>query len=526
MELKSSLIILSLGTLLAASSANAQPCGAAAGTRFNLEPRDNPLPQNGTAVDFLPGAGLGGSDLVVGAANDMRALTTGSGSAPDFRGVFGVTSQTGFYVHRNGSSVNPCTPDLEGGIGPMVNPITGNPVVGVGFPAVAAHAATQSVFVADTRAGVNESAESGVGIFRSTAATLNDSSLCPDGTMNETQSAQCWPVRTLVNIATGAATTSSPHIAVDDRPGSAGDVYVVSTRIGSAVGTILLVACRNDLSACSAAVNVSGVDNSDLARVAVRPDGGVTVTYAVYSGGAIGVPAKTAIKYATCVPRGAPIAPVCAAAVQVSLETQAIPFNPSDPRSGFDAAQFVMHTFPKHVHRQDTNGIETYVVWERCKVPTAVTYPGLTFVSVCPDADLVMAASADNGQTWVTGVVDTGPQDQYQAALSVDPATNVVNIAYYSSQTDPLQHKAQVLLRQIPPGAATPDPVGASVTLTTLPVEPSGDSVLQGIFIGHFIGIASRANRAYVHYMHTAAKGTYNGAAAPEQNNHLGRADF
>lgn len=526
MELKSSLIILSLGTLLAASSAIAQPCGAAAGTRFNLEPRDNPLPQNGTAVDFLPGAGLGGGDLVVGAANDMRILTSGSATAPDFRGVFGVTSQTGFYVHRSGSSVNPCTPDFEGGFGVLVNSATGNSLAGVGFPSVAAHTATQSVFVADSRAGVNEALESGVGVFRSSAATLNDFSQCPDGTMSESQGAQCWPVRKLVNITTGSAITSSPHLTVDDRSGSAGDVYVVSTRFASGLGSIFLAACRNDLSACSAAVNVSGVDNSDLARVAVRPDGGVTVTYTVYSGGAIGLPAQAAIMYAACAPRGAPAAPVCAAAVQISLEKQAIPFDPFDPRSGFGAAQFVMHTFPKHVHRQDTNGIETYVVWERCKVPTAVVYPGLTFVSVCPDADLVMAASADNGRTWVTGMVDTGPQDQYQAALSVDQSTNVVNIAYYSSQTDPLQHKAQVLLRQIPPGAATPDPVGASLALTTMPVEPSGDSVLQGIFIGHYLGIASRGNRAYVHYMHTAVKGTYNGAAAPEQNNHLGRTDF
>jgi hypothetical protein len=78
------------------------PCGSSAGVRFNLEPRVDPLPQNGTAVDFLPGAGVSGADLIVGAANDMRLLTAGSGGAPDFRGIFGISSQTEFYVHRDG----------------------------------------------------------------------------------------------------------------------------------------------------------------------------------------------------------------------------------------------------------------------------------------------------------------------------------------------------------------------------------------------------------------------------------------
>jgi len=49
-------------------------CGTASGTRFNLEPRETPVPQNGTSVDFLPGQGLNGGDLVVGVANDFVKL--------------------------------------------------------------------------------------------------------------------------------------------------------------------------------------------------------------------------------------------------------------------------------------------------------------------------------------------------------------------------------------------------------------------------------------------------------------------
>jgi hypothetical protein len=502
------------------------PCDANAGTRFNLEPRDNPQPQNGTSVDFLPGAGTDSGDLVVGVANDMRSLTAGAATAPDFRGVFGVSSQTGFYVHRSGSSANPCAPDFEGGFGSMVNPSNGHSMIGVGYPAVVAHSGTKAFFAVDTRTGNGENLDSAVGLFRTTAATLDNFTACPDGTLTEAQSATCWPVRTMVGLTSANVTTSSPHLAVDDRAGSAGDVYVVSTRISNLGSFISLVACKNSLAACSQPIGVSGSDAADLAQVAVRPDGGVTVTYTVYSGGAIGNAAAAVIKYAACTPNNAPAAPTCAPAVVVTNETQAIPFNAFDPRTGFGASQFVMHTFPKLAHRQDTNGIETYVVWERCKVSTKVVYPGLNLVSVCPDSDLMMAASADNGQTWHTAPLDTSPQDQFQASLAVDPATNAVNIAYYSSAADPLQHKFQVLLRQVPPGPATPDAAGVPVIVTAKAIEPAGDPVLQGIFIGHYFGLAARGNRAYVHFMSTSFNGSYNGASAPEQNNHLSQVDF
>ena len=75
--------------------------------------------------------------------------------------------------------------------------------------------------------------------------------------------------------------------------------------------------------------------------------------------------------------------------------------------------------------------------------------------------DVIMAASADNGRTWHFGAVDNGAGDQYFPWLRTDTATNTVNIAYYSTQADTAGHRPQVLLRQIRPGTATPDPPGA-----------------------------------------------------------------
>ncbi len=517
------------------------PCGGSSGVRFNLEPRLDPLPQNGTAVDFLPDAGLGGSDLVVGAANDMRLLTSGSGGAPDFRGVFGLTSQTGFYVHRNGSDPNPCSPDLEGGMGPVPHPVSGKPLVGVGYPAVAVYPQGQSFYLADTRVGEGEGSESAIGVFRTSAANLTNLNVCPDGTLSESESAQCWPTHVLVDLGTTFTNfNSSPHLAIDERPlGSgtgAGNVYISGTEFGQGPGgehhsTIFIVACKNDLSACSAAVRISGTDYGDLSHVAVRPDGGVTATYTVQTGGLTPVPEQVDIKYVACQPGGAPAPVVCSPATLIVSEMQAIPFSAFNPQGPLQSNRFVLHTFPKHAHRQDANGIETYVVWDRCKVSTAVPYPGLTFVNKCPDADILMAASADNGQNWHFATLDTAAQDQFQPWITTDRATNVLRIAYYTSAADTFfQHRAQVVVRAIPPGGATPDPPDDPQVVTSIPLEPNGDPVMQGVFIGHYIGMAARSgasgSRAYVHYTHTSVPGTYNGIADPEENNHLSRIDF
>ena len=257
-------LALSISGARAQNSGTSTACGTAAGTRFNLEPRNSPMPQDQTAVDFLPGAASGG-DLIVGVADDMRQLTAGSGGPPDYRGLFGISSQTGFYVHRNGADTNPCSPDLEGGLGPIVNAADGQMLVGVGFAAVVADAATQKFFIADTRVGNGEQSDSAIGVFSTTAANLTNTGVCANGTLTQSQSAQCWPTAVLINL--GSVFTnwnSSPHLAVDERPlGSAkgaGDVYVSATQFINGNSNIVVTACKNNLSACSAPVAVSGSD--------------------------------------------------------------------------------------------------------------------------------------------------------------------------------------------------------------------------------------------------------------------------
>lgn len=312
-------------------------------------------------------------------------------------------------------------------------------------------------------------------------------------------------------------------------------MYVSGTEFGEVAGqfhsSVFIVACKNDLLACSPAVTISGADYGDLSHVAVRPDGGVTATYTVQTGGLTPEPVQVQIKYVTCQPGGAPAPVSCSPPTLIRTETQAIPFSAFNPQGPLESNRFVLHTFPKHAHRRDANGIETYVVWDRCKVSTAVPYPGLTFVNKCADADILVAASADNGQNWHFATLDTASQDQFQPWITTDPVTNVLRVAYYTSAADTLfQHRARVVMRAIPPGGSTPDLAGDAQVVTTVPLEPNGDPVMQGIFIGHYIGVAARTSasgsRAYVHYTHTSVPGAYNGIANPEENNHLSRIDF
>jgi hypothetical protein len=496
-------------------------CGAATGTRFNLEPRTNALPQDSTSVDFLPNAGLQSADLVVGGADDFRGFFNGLGN-----------SASGYYVHRNGQDKNPCFPDFEGGLPSITDPNTSDVLLGSGSVVVESDPVRNSVFMADSH---NGSTVSAIGVFRSRAATLNDAAACPNGTHAEAQAKTCWPVSAEVTPVQNAFDLA-PRLAVDQREVGrgmgAGDVYASFLIDAGGGAQIVLAACKNDLSACSPPVVINGADTAPTANyLRIRPDiathvsDSVTVTYEnVTVGGPPDFLQTFDIKYVTCTPQGAPAAPVCSGPKLVTSETQPIPSKGDTGNGGLfsgalAASQFVIATGPKHEHRQDANGVETYVVWDRCKVMP------IAGGAICPDADVMLAASNDNGTTWHFEAVDTAAGDQYMPAIFTDPSTNIINIAYYSTQGDKPNHRPRVLFRQILPGPKTPDPVSNAQTITTTALEPSGDFFLGDRSIGNAIGIAARGNatksHAYIHYMHNAVNGSYNGVPAPEQNNHL-----
>ncbi|MEO8659665.1 MAG: hypothetical protein ABI693_14430 [Bryobacteraceae bacterium] len=495
---------------------DAASCGSAAGTRFNLEARTPPgaLPQNETVVDFLPGAGLNGNDLVVGTASDFRGFFAGLGD-----------SATGYYVHRGTAATSPCAADFEGGLPAVIDQLTGITLLGGGDAAIAADPARQTFFLADNR---QSDGVSTIAVFRTTVATLNNSTACPDGTHSPTAAMTCWPTSIEVSPRADGSVLVKPHLAIDPHTGA---VYVTAILSNLSGSHPILSVCRADLSACSAPAILAADDTSSRsAHVRVRPytapnaTGAITLTYVnVHDTGAPNFSQIFDIKYITCTPQAA-AAPLCGTPSLVRSETQPIPATSGGLGGGaLASSQFIISTYPKHEHRQDSNGIETYIVWDRCQVPNAPT------VDICPNAGIAMAASADNGVTWKFGVVDNSPGDQYFPWIATD-STNTLNIVYYSTRADAGNHRAQVVLRQIPPGALTPDPVSAPITLTTTGMEPNGDFFLGDFFIGNNIGVAARSTasgrRMYVHFMNNSVNGVYNGAPSPEQNNHLTRLDY
>ncbi len=557
-------------------------CGAPFGTKFNLEPvtgdplvnlyiadenifKGNavltlPLPQNEESVDFLPYAGLGGSDVIVEAHNDYRGFF-GQGDLPDTRSlkpnnakVPGVIyalngSVTGVTVHiANSTGTVDCTPSYEMGTPQVASPLgDGEVLAGFGDPTVAANPTNGNIYLADLHFGtgvlgaVNDTA---VGVFKTTGSTLT--SCQPVGTTNEGDPTACLPVNVMVNpqklfTLTFKGNTEQfsisvlndkPDMAVDERSFGigAGDVYITDTQFDFLNGRseIGLEVCDSTLTKCSPYGIVSdtteqgGFPQDQFSNVHVRSDGGISITYANLNFNFSIFPfvATSDIKYISCTPNGAPNFPTCRPAQLITTEKQAV--------SGTLFNNFFrVSTYPVHDNRDDFSGTKTYVVWTRCRqTPNALTED---FFLPCAKADLSYAFADTTGNPMAPKwqgpfTFDASPGPQFMPWVSTDALRGIVNVAYYTGVDDPMNlHRYKVTLRQILPGSDAPTPPLPSGMLS---VDPSADFNFQNFFIGDYLGVAGRGGRAYVGFTYNNDPGVLNngGTAATtltEQNNHL-----
>jgi hypothetical protein len=373
------------------------------------------------------------------------------------------------------------------------------------IPVVAADPSRDAIFAA-AHNNATEGGFNGVAVMRSSSATLLNHAACPDGTHTPEQTRRCWPTRRALfeGICTEAGCSGFAEgvmLAVDERAsgGGAGNVYV-GTKGFRFVGPevllqgLFLQACTNDLQLCSPELVISDDAKEDpfafrSLRMTVRPDGDVVVTYIFGDD----------IRYVRCQPasRGAPESPICVSPVTVHHETR-----------GLSTAA--------HAHRRDANGMETYVVWDRCAVIPAPDVP-------CPETDVVMKASNDDGVTWSpneAAPVATAAGSQFDPSIVTDLSRQILKIAYYSSEEDLFKHRTQVFVRHILPGSATPDAVTDAQEVTTRLTEGGGFG----------LGLASRGagqrhSRTYIHHNSSSTPGIYDGVPLPDQNNHLSRFD-
>ncbi len=527
-------VVLSLGIRLQATPT--LQCGAALGTKFNLEPPAKAVPQQLEAVDFIPNRVALNEDLVVGGAFDARGVTfaTANATTPHWDGSVG-----GYYVRR--SSAAGCAPQFEGGLPPIT--VGGNVFTSNGGVVVAADRERDVFFVADLRFSNANSGWSAIGLFRASSATLLNRTLCPNGTHTAAQARSCWtgtPPAMIDPIPSGGTINALdyPSIAVDERANGAGtgagNVYVAFTgSSGQGRVVVNLVSCSNGLS-CSAPITISAsgenvaFNGTESAYVQVRPDGNITITYLDQTNQNQNSPTEI-IKFVMCEPGGAPKAPVCRAPTVVATEAQTI--STFELNQALSSENFFAFTNARHAHRLEADGtVTTFVVWDRCaEYFTFIPNPNPNQPALCLNADVVMRTSTDSGKTWsATTAVNTDPGHQFFPSISTDDSTGIVNIAYYDTEQDFLHKRMVVALNQIAAGTTQ---VGAPIALTTTPIpwdaDPNQTALPVDDFDFHF-GMKARGmgtpgfSRVYVSFTSTGdRKGIYQGQALPEQNNNL-----
>ena len=510
-------------------------CGTAAGTLFNLEPPSNALPQYEPPVDFLynriPRRFGGNTDLIVQHANDWRGLGYAPGS-----------ESTSLFVHR--SDATNCSPDLE-----MGNPLISG-MHAVWDPQVVADSNNDQFLFTDIRYS-SDGQTTGLGLRRIPAVNLLNTAVCPNGTLTQSQAQTCAGSTAVVVDQSTSNTSDWTGLAQDPRvvgagPG-AGDIYVVTTVENRQTGDeyIHLTACKAlflSLTHCSSPIAISTLSESSPAspRVSVVPGGPnwgtMTITYITgaapssapqCNGGTRAEATCRDLKIVVCTPSGAPSAPSCGAPKLIVTEPNAV-FHLS-------GNQYAIPTLVAHTNRPDgSTGQTTFAVWTRCKTDVyAFAYSGLN----CPDADVVMAASTDLGNTWTLGTVDTTNFfHQFHPDVEVDASTGITNIAYHS-MVNSFNNYDVLMLRQIPPGTTM---VGPAIRVTSVGSSASSDPHLAiatgstGGIYGEYIGISAKGTGApggshlYVGHAKDMRYGTYGQPPvnAPELNNHVSRVDY
>lgn len=497
-------------------------CTGPNGNRFNLEPRPGAVNQTTRSVAFLLNGAAPGTDLVVETALDARGL----------EGT--LESDEGFYIQRSNSD---CAADSEGGVPAISTSI--DIFSPSGSPVIAADPVRPTFFIADTRSGLT-TGEAGFGVLRTTAANLLSTTACPSGT--QTNSATCWPKGNVVSLEPPLNFfLTNPAVAVDPRTTGtgAGDVYVAGTIENLSpfppTRTISLTACTNAQVQCSNSVTVTGSDSyPDEAWVQVRRDGGITLTYinTTFGGGVF----PYSIKFVNCTPQGAPKAPVCSTPILVTTEnnpmTAVLPGNVLLTNGDATFAPGGI-TYPKHADRLESDGktVTTFIVYDRCEVPPIKPMDIGDFF--CPKTDVAMTSSSDNGATWSPiSSVTASPAQQFFGTVATDTSTETVNIAYYSTQNDPLQQHLQVFLAQVAPGTTT---VGAPQLLTAAFADAQSQSPIIVRFeetYGQHLGLAAAGtgsvgqSHAYVGFTWNSVQGSYVGSNNNDINNHITRFDY
>jgi hypothetical protein len=480
------------------------------------------LPQNEESIDFKYNGVTVGSDMVVEASNDWRGyLDPPSTFAP---------SISGYYVETWGG----CTPQFEGGLPPMPDPMAPATSMWGGGDAIINYDPNHDSWFYSS--SYFDDYHDGVAVFRNTTGHLKNTTACPSGTHNLYAAAACWP--------RGPASSGFNAVLLDeqvnpyyreDKPDSwvdsrtsgtgAGNVYVSDTVIDLLSGTswIDLSVCTNDLTKCSGPTAISAASDTSatFSDVKTKSNGTISVTYGNYSTFELPGPLythvnKVDIKYVLCTPQGAPAAPLCSTPTLVATEYQ-----PVTELAGLNDVR--NNTYPVHIERA---GLYPFVFWERCASLSDLPFGGDTSYggATCPDADIVGAYSPDGGTTWAAPYsIDTTTGHQIQPWATYDVAQDVINIVYQNCNST-YKDQCQVGFRQIPSGSVTPGGFYALSSYAS-PEAEANRAYFQPLF-GDHIGASVRgtgavgASHLWIGYTDTLRLGLYGfGTESDDESN-------
>ncbi len=475
------------------------------------------LPQNEESVSVCKSNG----DIVLGGTNDYRGLLNAQGNL------------TGWHFSNNGGRAltnEGLLPPVALRSNPRIQlPSGGDPVDVIGS-GCATYAASLAYDPADPFGGPN-----GIAVYKSDPARLASCDTALPGNANPA----CWPIRRLVAEGTGVPepTPEAPGHFLDKewmdvgRSGSAGEVVWVTysdfQTPGSAgsdfTAEIFAVRCDAvDLNPCTRPIPIS-VDDFDVqfSDVTIAPDGRVYITWSEIIGElpddpdcpADGCLGQTFVhKLRIAEPGSTTFGPERI----VYREQRPIPFG-----GLLHANDFRIATQPKSDVAMINGEPRIFVVWDACRFRPLST--------ICEEPVIKLVYSDDDGRTWSNVMLlSLGGDNYFPSIVSNDEVANpLLAFAWFTNRLDPVFHNRQnVEVMSLDPQTLT---VNARQLTPGESNESEADPLLGGFFIGDYIEVALRGERALVHYNANYRSVPFLGFAGvpvPQQDNYLAVLDL
>jgi hypothetical protein len=466
------------------SQAPAKSSGPMKGDVFNKDTAG--LPQNEESVTRCASR----PDIVLAGTNDYRGLLD---PLENFTG-WHFSTDGGRSVEKEG-----LLPAIDFGGGKLV-PSGGDPVE--------VSDAECNLYAGDLNYDPETFSPNGIGLYKSSPEQLT---ACSGGS-----DPACWPQRTVV------AASTNPRVFLDKpwmHVGTSGGqqyVWVVYSEFVCrdegcegeyTSNSIMAVRCTTDLQ-CGQPQRISGDQQSiQFGDVTIGPDGRTYITWEQDNDLDADMPAGENMRFWLRVapPGSTTFGPAHLVAVE-QLNLGLAPLHAND---------FRVVTYPKNDVKMVRGKPRVFVVWEGCRARPLGD-------AVCEEPAVKMRYSTDLGASWSETKVLSAGGDNYFPTISANEGGSRLAVAWFTNRFDRVFHNRQdVELASV----SVNGHVKKRARLTRVSNESEADPMLGGGFIGDYIEVTARDDRALVAYNANYRSMPILGEAfaVPQQDNYLTR---